>query len=53
MGEYALVHLLTGSDQMITAKMDFPPQIKHGEEMYFTVAPEYLHMFDKKTGKRI
>jgi ABC-type sugar transport system ATPase subunit len=53
LGEYALVHMLVGNDQMMTAKMDVPPEAKYGSLIHFTVDKEFLHLFDKASGIRV
>jgi len=53
LGEYALVHLNTASGESFVAKMDAPPEIAKGEQMWFTANPDLVHLFDQDTGLRI
>ena len=53
LGEYALVHLNTASGESFVVKMDAPPEIAKGEQMWFTANPELVHLFNQTSGLRI
>ena len=53
LGEYALVHLNTNSDESFIVKMDVPPEVAKGAQMWFTANPYLVHLFDQDTGLRI
>jgi len=53
LGEYALVHLITGSGTEFIAKTEKPPSVAKGEMLGFGVNPERAHFFDKETGLRL
>lgn len=53
LGEYALVHLLTGAGDEIIVKMDSPPKQASGEVVHLTTDKASIHQFDGKTGQRI
>jgi multiple sugar transport system ATP-binding protein/alpha-glucoside transport system ATP-binding protein len=53
LGEYALVHLNTTSGGSFVAKMDAPPEITKGEQMWFTANPELVHLFNQTSGLRV
>ena len=53
LGEYALVHLNTASGESFVAKMDAPPEIAKGEQMWFTANPELVHLFNQTSGLRV
>jgi len=53
LGEYALVHLNTASGESFVAKMDAPPEIAKGEQMWFTANPELVYLFNQTSGLRI
>jgi len=53
LGEYALVHLNTASGESFVVKMDAPPEIAKGEQMWFTTNPELVHLFNQTSGLRI
>ena len=53
LGEYALVHLNTSSGESFIVKMDVPPKVAKGAQMWFTANPDLVHLFDQDTGLRI
>ena len=53
LGEYALVHLNTNSGESFIVKMDIPPEVAKGAQMWFTANPDLVHLFDQDTGLRI
>tara|TARA_B110000503_G_scaffold58935_1_gene94189 strand:+ start:6551 stop:7588 length:1038 start_codon:yes stop_codon:yes gene_type:complete len=53
LGEYALVHLNTNSGESFIVKMDVPPEVAKGAQMWFTANPDLVHLFDQGTGLRI
>ncbi|MEO1138422.1 MAG: sn-glycerol-3-phosphate ABC transporter ATP-binding protein UgpC [Pseudomonadota bacterium] len=50
LGEHALVHLIADDQTELVAKMETPPTAARGEYLHFDVAPDRVHVFDKKTG---
>ncbi len=53
LGEYALVHLNTNSGESFIVKMDVPPEVAKGAQMWFTANPELVHLFNQTSGLRI
>lgn len=53
LGEYALVHMLDGSNNPIIAKFDLPPENASGDTLYFACDPNVLHVFDSASGARL
>lgn len=53
LGEYALVHLNTNSGGSFIVKMDAPPKVSKGAQMWFTANLDLVHLFDQGTGLRI
>jgi len=53
LGEYALVHLLSETGVEFIVKMEHPPQVAKGQEMYFNADPGLVHQFDKASGLRL
>jgi len=52
LGEYALLHLRTGSGVEFIAKTEKPPQAANGNAIGFSVRPELVHFFDAHSGLR-
>jgi ABC-type sugar transport system ATPase subunit len=53
LGEYALVHLNTAAGVPFIAKMDEPPEVTKGAQMWFTANPNLVHFFAQESGLRI
>ena len=53
LGEYALVHLNTASGESFIAKMDKPPEVTKGAQMWFTADTDLVHLFNQNSGLRI
>jgi alpha-glucoside transport system ATP-binding protein len=53
LGEYALVHLNTNSSASFIVKMDVPPEVAKGAQMWFTANPGLVHLFDQDIGLRL
>jgi multiple sugar transport system ATP-binding protein/alpha-glucoside transport system ATP-binding protein len=52
LGEYALVHLVSGQGVEFIAKTEKPPAAAKGETIGFTIKPELAHYFDADSGLR-
>jgi len=52
-GEYALVHLNTAAGVPFIAKMEKPPEVTKGAQMWFTANPSLVHFFAQESGLRI
>ncbi|MEQ6202199.1 sn-glycerol-3-phosphate ABC transporter ATP-binding protein UgpC [Sulfitobacter sp. HNIBRBA2951] len=52
LGEYALVHLVSGKGVEFIAKTEKPPAAAKGETISFTIKPELAHYFDAESGLR-
>ena len=52
LGEYALVHLVSGKGVEFIAKTEKPPAAAKGETISFTIKPELAHYFDATSGLR-
>ena len=52
LGEYALVHLVSGEGTEFIAKTEKPPKAKKGDTISFGIKPELAHFFRKEDGLR-
>jgi ABC-type sugar transport system ATPase subunit len=53
LGEYALVHLVSGQGVEFIAKTEKPPAAAKGDTISFTIKPELAHFFDTDSGLRV
>ncbi len=52
LGEYALVHLISGEGVAFIAKTEKPPAAEKGDTIGFTIKPELAHYFNIESGLR-
>ena len=53
LGEYVLVHMVSGEGTEIVAKMEVAPDVASGAELFFSAPFDRIHNFDGTTGMRI
>ena len=53
LGEYALVHLVSGGGVEFIAKTEKPPGVPKGSTIGFGIKPELVHFFDTSSGARL
>ena len=53
LGEYALVHMVTGGGRELIVKMDKPPKAEAGDLIHLTADAGNIHCFDAESGLRM